>query len=759
MIQELGTEKERLERELAAALPEFARKRALEQSRHDDLLKVLPEGTAVLDLVRFTRFEQDPQIKGKKGERRTPSYVGFVLSKGQPVRMVDLGPAQPIDDAVARWRQAIVRGQDSPAAADLRRLVWEPLARHLPTGTTTVILAPDGSLSGIPWAALPGDRPGTVLLEQYALATVPHAPFLLDRLTAPSLAGHDSAAGLLLAVGGVAYGQEPKPVDDERTRLQLLAARPAETKRGAADGWADLPGTLQELDAVSRLAASRAILRLQGAEASTARLLQELPRARWAHIATHGFFADPTVRSVLTPDPKLFAQIGTRADRRRAAQPAGPLGPGAGRGQPAPPVATATGPRRPGHPHRRGDRRAALAGPGAGRALGLRDRPGPGRRRRGGLRPPARLPPGRGAQRRRQPVEGGRPGHRRPDGDLLRPALAAEQAADRGAAGGAVELYRHPELVGELATARGTPDFDKLVQRPEPGTGSGTAAAPMHRAPCGNGRRLCSRGTDGEGTCSGRVDPRNMPYSEKATDGLHPPYAERNWRWCPDRGDRGLLGSPYAAQPLASVSSAAEPLRGVLHLRVDDPADPAAATSGSTGPARCRSRRATDSGSRRGSTARPTSISSGSDRTAWSRRSIRGSRATGRASRRGAEARSSRPAREERTRPGRSRPADRGSRRSSCWSGKTARCPARMRRRSPGCWPKQASQRHLLIKEAVWLENGREITIDRQDRSRPRRKTRKSDDPVLRIRRLLQEKVQPLGEYHQAIVFPNQGGR
>ena len=50
--------------------------------------------------MRFTRFEQDPQVKGKKGERRTPSYVGFVLAKGQPVRMVDLGPAQPIDDAV-----------------------------------------------------------------------------------------------------------------------------------------------------------------------------------------------------------------------------------------------------------------------------------------------------------------------------------------------------------------------------------------------------------------------------------------------------------------------------------------------------------------------------------------------------------------------------------------------------------------------------------------------------------------------------------
>jgi hypothetical protein len=65
----------------------------------------------------------------------------------------------------------------------------------------------------------------------------------------------------------------------------------------------------------------------------------------------------------------------------------------------------------------------------------------------------------------------------------------------------------------------------------------------------------------------------------------------------------------------------------------------------------------------------------------------------------------------------------------------------------------------LLIKDAVWLENGREITLDPQDRALPSAKSRKSDDPVLRIRRLLSDKVQPLGDYWQALVFPNEGGK
>jgi hypothetical protein len=64
-----------------------------------------------------------------------------------------------------------------------------------------------------------------------------------------------------------------------------------------------------------------------------------------------------------------------------------------------------------------------------------------------------------------------------------------------------------------------------------------------------------------------------------------------------------------------------------------------------------------------------------------------------------------------------------------------------------------------LIREAVWLENGREVTIDQRDRAAPSTKTRKSDDPVLGIRRLLSDKLAPLGDYYQAIVFPDQGGK
>jgi CHAT domain-containing protein/tetratricopeptide (TPR) repeat protein len=492
LIKELSSEKDRLERELAAAVPEFARKRALERSGHGDLLKTLPEGAAVIDLVQFKRFEQDPQVKGAKGTRWPPGYVGFVLCKGRPVRMVDLGPAAPIDDAVSQWRQAIVHGQDSPAAADLRKLAWEPLARHLPKETTTVYLAPDGALCYIPWVALPGDRPGTVLLEQYALATIPYAPFLLDRLTAPKPPGHDGTAGLLLAVGGVAYGQAPRPVDDERARLQLLAARPAETKRGGENGWADLPGTRQELDAISRLAASRQILRLQDAEAGTARVLLELPRARWAHIGTHGFFADPSVRSVLTPDPRLFTQIGTErigAGLRNPLVLSGLV------------LAGANLPRSEDDVMAHDDRGILTAETIAGLDLSGLD-----------LAVLSACETGLGLVGGGEGVFGLQRAFHLAGAQNV---IASLWKVDDQATAALMEifydrlwrqgkppiealreaqlaLYRNPELIGKLVAARGTPNFDKVlratpnfdktVQRPEPAPSSDGSSAP-HRAP------------------------------------------------------------------------------------------------------------------------------------------------------------------------------------------------------------------------------------------------------------------------------------
>src|SRR5262249_15005557 len=149
----------------------------LDALRPADLAKRLPPGTAFIDLVLYAHFE--------KGNHTGYRYQAFVLLPGRPVRRADLGEAQPIDDAIASWRRSIDKVETSGAPHKLKELVWDRLAAELPPGTKAVYVCPEGDLARLPWAALPGAKPGTVLLEDFALAVVPSGPWLLEQLLYP----------------------------------------------------------------------------------------------------------------------------------------------------------------------------------------------------------------------------------------------------------------------------------------------------------------------------------------------------------------------------------------------------------------------------------------------------------------------------------------------------------------------------------------------------------------------------------------------
>jgi CHAT domain-containing protein/Tfp pilus assembly protein PilF len=308
-VRPLSDQKEKLEKQLADQLPLYQALHERLQRGPADLAALLPLGVVFCDLTRYWHIVQDPEVPGIKGEKRTLSYVGFVLVRGQPVRRVELGEAGPIDRALAAWRRSLQAGEPtSPAALTLRRRLWQPLEKVFPAGTRTVLLAPDAALTGLPWAALPGGRPATMLLEEHALATVPNGQLLLDLLRAP--ARSKEGPDLLLVAGGIDYDGPAEPVPLVAAQgLTRAAARGTDQAR-----WAALPGTRTELQAVRRLAGKRAIVELAGVSAGTGRLLAELPRARWAHLATHGFFANPSTHSIfqLTAEDYRRGQGGER---------------------------------------------------------------------------------------------------------------------------------------------------------------------------------------------------------------------------------------------------------------------------------------------------------------------------------------------------------------------------------------------------------------------------------------------------------------
>jgi CHAT domain-containing protein len=89
----------------------------------------------------------------------------------------------------------------------------------------------------------------------------------------------------------------------------------------ASGGWLALPNTRKELTALKATAGPRAVRTLTAVEACTDRVLSELPASRWAHFATHGFFADPSFRSAMQLDEGAFEdqRLSVGGERRTVA--------------------------------------------------------------------------------------------------------------------------------------------------------------------------------------------------------------------------------------------------------------------------------------------------------------------------------------------------------------------------------------------------------------------------------------------------------
>jgi CHAT domain-containing protein len=301
-LGQFAKEIETLDRQLRPLLPTLERADKLAHATPADLQKVLPADGAVVDFLRWTLFEQDPKVPGSKGEKQTVRYLAFVVTK-ENVSWLDLKEAQPIEKAVSAWREAITAGQDIPTALPrkVRDLVWAKVRQELPEQVKRVYLCPDLALCRVPWAALPGDKPNTILLEDYALATVPHGVFLLDKLW-PQDAGPKRPTEVL-AVGGVAY-DAAVPAQDK------LASNRGDPllKPGEKPGWTALTGAAAEVQGVRGATRKKDLVCriLEKEEATTAAVLAALPKARFAHLATHGFFADASFRSAFQVDAELF---------------------------------------------------------------------------------------------------------------------------------------------------------------------------------------------------------------------------------------------------------------------------------------------------------------------------------------------------------------------------------------------------------------------------------------------------------------------
>ncbi len=298
-LTELNTEQEQLERELSEASAEFRLVRQRSEIKLADVLAAIPADAALVDIHRFRR---EAKTKNDYGLPEYESaYGAFILRPGRSSQFVDLGSKSEVDRQIELWRETFGQTQDvalDPGLA-LRQMLWVPVSAEL-DGVTTVLLSPDGATGTLPWAALPGNKPNSYLIDEYAFVTIP-VPRLLPEIIKSSVDGSVDIPSMLL-VGDVDYGVA--------TEISPLADRSREAvvdQSGEMRHWQPLHDTRSEIVTIRdsfELFFPNGKAAIVRGDRATEKVIRDLaPQYRILHLATHGYFAPPSRISALsTPD-------------------------------------------------------------------------------------------------------------------------------------------------------------------------------------------------------------------------------------------------------------------------------------------------------------------------------------------------------------------------------------------------------------------------------------------------------------------------
>ena len=341
LVEEARRQKERIEQDLAERSASFREELSRSRFGLREVRGALPARTALVSFIRYAH------IRTPAGSGRPPapvlSYLALILAAGQskPV-FVPLGKAEEVDALVARWRDQIAlaaagAGRASrhlepsyrTASADLRKRVWDPVARHL-EGEERVFLVPDGALHLVSLGTLAVDGTGYLVesgpLIQYLSAErdlmAPEA--ILPRrgllaLAAPSFDGDAALVGRTGPERTIFRGTRSGCADFQSLRFDPLPASGTEM-REVAGVWRRGPAS-----------GGDPAVQLRGADATEAAFKQQAPGRRVLHLATHGFFLGDRCASALdsagtgvrrpspaAENPLLLAGLALAGANRRA---------------------------------------------------------------------------------------------------------------------------------------------------------------------------------------------------------------------------------------------------------------------------------------------------------------------------------------------------------------------------------------------------------------------------------------------------------
>ncbi len=237
----------------------------------ESVARAIPDDAVLVDIVRYRPY--DARAPWPKRWSAAARYAAYALRRDAGIAYADLGEADSIDARVKSFDGALARGSDvvNALARELDERVGRPL-RTLVGDAHRVLLAPDGQLNVLPFAALLDER-GEYLVGRYEFTYLTSGRDLLG-----------------LERGGGAVTSAPAVVAD-----------PDFGPRGPPR----LEGTRDEARLV--LAHFPGARVLMGRDATKDAVLN-LRSPRVLHIATHGFFEPRPEPSTKAPARRLAVE-------------------------------------------------------------------------------------------------------------------------------------------------------------------------------------------------------------------------------------------------------------------------------------------------------------------------------------------------------------------------------------------------------------------------------------------------------------------
>ena len=105
-VVELNNRKEQLETDLTSSFSSVETSDEDDSQSFQQLQGLLPQSSVLVDFVRC-RITPAATPLPKNGNHASYRYLAFVVARGEPVKCLDLGPAERIESLAHDWRVAV----------------------------------------------------------------------------------------------------------------------------------------------------------------------------------------------------------------------------------------------------------------------------------------------------------------------------------------------------------------------------------------------------------------------------------------------------------------------------------------------------------------------------------------------------------------------------------------------------------------------------------------------------------------------------